>query len=165
MVFVIHWHESAMELHVFPIPIPPPASLSSRPLWVFPAHQARAHYSIQKLFFYDVDMIMVQFEWNWQETVGVWKLRSRSWHIILPARSIWDKSVSRDLEKYRPVIHQDESTELEDHQQIATKAALFISPFPSPSFVVFALFCLKSINFHKKMFHKKMFLLGSPSVF
>ena len=24
MGFVIHWHESAMELHVFPIPIPPP---------------------------------------------------------------------------------------------------------------------------------------------
>ena len=25
MGFVIHWHESAMELHVFPIPIPPPS--------------------------------------------------------------------------------------------------------------------------------------------
>ena len=24
VVFVIHWHESAMDLHVFPIPIPPP---------------------------------------------------------------------------------------------------------------------------------------------
>ena len=24
MVFAIHWHESAMDLHVFPIPIPPP---------------------------------------------------------------------------------------------------------------------------------------------
>ena len=28
VVFAIHWHESAMDLHVFPIPIPPPASLS-----------------------------------------------------------------------------------------------------------------------------------------
>ena len=27
MVFTIHWHESAMDLHVFPIPIPPPTSL------------------------------------------------------------------------------------------------------------------------------------------
>ena len=42
MVFVIHWHESAMDLHVFPIPIPPPTSLSTRFLWVFPVHQARA---------------------------------------------------------------------------------------------------------------------------
>ena len=42
MGFVIHWHESAMELHVFPIPIPPPTSLSTRFLWVFPVHQAQA---------------------------------------------------------------------------------------------------------------------------
>ena len=27
VVFAIHWHEPAMDLHVFPIPIPPPASL------------------------------------------------------------------------------------------------------------------------------------------
>ena len=37
--FAIHWHDSAMDLHVFPIPIPPPASLSIPSLWVFPVHQ------------------------------------------------------------------------------------------------------------------------------
>ena len=42
MVFVIHWHESTMDLHAFPILIPPPTSLSTRFLWVFPVHQARA---------------------------------------------------------------------------------------------------------------------------
>ena len=42
MGFVIHWHESAMDLHVFPILIPPPSSLSTRSLWVFPEHQAWA---------------------------------------------------------------------------------------------------------------------------
>ena len=31
MVFAIYWHESAMELHVFPLPIPPPATLPSDP--------------------------------------------------------------------------------------------------------------------------------------
>ena len=40
--FVIHWHESAMDLHVFPILIPPPTSLSTHSLWVFPLYQARA---------------------------------------------------------------------------------------------------------------------------
>ena len=28
--FVIHWNETAMGLHVFPIPVPPPTSLSTR---------------------------------------------------------------------------------------------------------------------------------------
>ena len=30
--FVLHWNESAMGLHVFPIPVPPPTSLSTRSL-------------------------------------------------------------------------------------------------------------------------------------
>ena len=31
MVFAIHWHESAMDIHVFPIPIPPPTPSPSHP--------------------------------------------------------------------------------------------------------------------------------------
>ena len=30
--FVKHWNETAMSLHVFPMPIPPPTSLSTRSL-------------------------------------------------------------------------------------------------------------------------------------
>ena len=39
VVFATHWHESAMDLLVFPIPIPPSTSLSIPSLWVFPVHQ------------------------------------------------------------------------------------------------------------------------------
>ena len=34
--FVIHWHESAMDLHVFPIPIPHPNPPSQLPLYPIP---------------------------------------------------------------------------------------------------------------------------------
>ena len=40
--FIIHWNETSMGLHVFPIPIPPPTSLSTRSPQVFPVHQVRA---------------------------------------------------------------------------------------------------------------------------
>ena len=49
-----------MKLHVFPIPITPPTSISTRFLWVFPVHQARALVScIQpgQVIFFTIDNI------------------------------------------------------------------------------------------------------------
>ena len=55
MVFAILWHESAMDLHVFPIQIFPPTSLRTPSFWVFPLHQPLAlvsciHYKFQSFF-------------------------------------------------------------------------------------------------------------------
>ena len=68
-VFAIHWHESAMDLHVFPILIPPPTSLSTQFLWVFPVHKVRALVSCippELVICFTLDNIHVSmlFSWN-----------------------------------------------------------------------------------------------------
>ena len=67
--FVIYWYESALDIHVFPIPIPPPTSLSTRSLWVFPVHQAWALVScippgLVICFTLDIIHVSMLFSWN-----------------------------------------------------------------------------------------------------
>ena len=69
MVFVIHWHESALDIHVLPILIPPPTSLSTWSLWVFPVHQAWALVSCIEpglviCFILDNIHVSMWFSWN-----------------------------------------------------------------------------------------------------
>ena len=53
-----------MDLHVFPILIPPPASLPIPSLWVFPVHQPRAPVSCNWCIFF---FIVVDFVIHWNE--------------------------------------------------------------------------------------------------
>ena len=69
VVLVIQWHESALDIHVSPIPVPPPTSLSTLFLWVFPVHQVRALVScIQPglviCFTLDNIHVLMLFSWN-----------------------------------------------------------------------------------------------------
>ena len=56
VVFVIHWHESAMDIPVFPIPIPPPTFLSFRPHRLYPARLLRPWTSPGKNYWSGVAM-------------------------------------------------------------------------------------------------------------
>ena len=69
VVFAIHWHESAMDLHVLPILIPPLSSFPIPSLWVFPVHQPWALVSCIQLgllicFTLDSILVSVLFSQN-----------------------------------------------------------------------------------------------------
>ena len=49
VVFAIHWHESAMGVHVFPNPNPTPTTLPIPSLWVVPVHRFECPVSCIKL--------------------------------------------------------------------------------------------------------------------
>ena len=72
-IFLISWRlitlqycsgfESALDIHVFPILIPPPTSLSARSLWVFPVYQVGALVScIQPGLVICISLIIYMFQ-------------------------------------------------------------------------------------------------------
>ena len=116
MVFVIHWHESDMDLHVFPIPIPPPTSLSTGSLWVFPVHQPWALVSC-------ISMPIL----TWVSCTQIYHFMKRkrifSW--------LWNACMSRSLE-YKPVLPIIISTTWLK-QWLGLGSLLFSSLLPGPS--------------------------------
>ena len=64
--FAIHWHESAMGVHKFPILNPPPTSLPILSLWVIPVHQPQA-----SCILYQTDWRFVSYMMDVR--VGLWR--------------------------------------------------------------------------------------------
>ena len=106
MVFAIHWHESAMDLHVFPIPIPPPSSLSIPSLWVFPVHQPKRRdialltkvHMVKTMFFFSSHVWM--WEWDHRED---WVPENRCfWTVVLEKTRVpwtrrWNQSILKEI--------------------------------------------------------------------
>ena len=109
MVFVIHWLESALDIHVFPIPIPPPTSLSTRSLW---ACQMPVRYIVRKRSFSRSErlkLFIVFCNQRWQEPgmvcipliiTWIWANLGRRWRTGKPGvlQSMGSQKVGHDLE-------------------------------------------------------------------
>ena len=88
-----------MDLHVSPVPIPPPISLSTQSLWVFPVHQARALVScIQPglaypyvFFFFKVYHLF--FHQSWPQFILMF---------LFPTTDVWNKAVLLPFPNVQP---------------------------------------------------------------
>ena len=122
MVFAIHWHESAMDLFAFPIPIPPPTSLSTWSLWVFPVHQPWALVScIQPgLVICFTLIITIQFYPSWLHKVNFFPHEcphpfSCSFILLFPILKQW-------------VLLEDKFTFISLNKNTFSYLVLFVSP-------------------------------------